>query len=66
MWIRTGVRRWRHELIWLDILRGTDVKDAVLTKLQCYVNFIVSDRMCHDQFEVTSGLEQMIQNDVLT
>jgi hypothetical protein len=66
MWIRTGDRGWRHELFWTEILIGTDVKDAVLTKLQCYVDFIVCDRKFHDQFEVIFGLEQMIQNDVLT
>jgi hypothetical protein len=42
------------------------LKDAVLTKLQCYVDWIVCDRKCHDQFEVLFGLEQMIQDDDLT
>jgi hypothetical protein len=63
---KTGDSRWCLEQIWLDISLGTDVIFAVLTKLQCYVNFIVCDRKFHDQFEVIFGLEQMIQYDVLT
>jgi hypothetical protein len=42
------------------------LKDAVLTKLQCYMDWTVCVRKFHDNFEVIFGLEQMIQDDVLT
>jgi hypothetical protein len=42
------------------------LKDAVLTKLQCYVDWRVCDRKCHDQLEVIFGLEQMIECDGVT
>jgi hypothetical protein len=42
------------------------LKDAVLTKQQCYKYWIVCDREFHEKFEVIFGEEQMIQEDVLT
>jgi hypothetical protein len=41
------------------------LKDAVLNKLQWYMDWIVCDRKFHDKFEVIFGLEQMIQDDDL-
>jgi hypothetical protein len=37
-----------------------------MTKLKCYVDWIVCDRKIHDQFEVLFKLEQMREDDVLT
>jgi hypothetical protein len=42
------------------------LRDALLTKIQCYMDWIVCDRKFHDKFEVIFKLEQMIQDDVLT
>jgi hypothetical protein len=41
------------------------IKDAVFSKIKCYVDWRVCDRRIQDQFEVIFGLEQMIHDDVL-
>jgi hypothetical protein len=42
------------------------IKDPVLSKIKCYVDWIVCERKFQDQFEVIFGLEQIIHDDVLT
>jgi hypothetical protein len=42
------------------------LKDAVLNKLQCYMDWIVCDKKIHDKFDVLFGFEQMIGDDVMT
>jgi hypothetical protein len=66
IWLSTDDKEWCHDLIWHNIWIGLMLNDAVLNKLQCYVDCIVCDRKCHVQFEVLFGLEQMIQDDDVT
>jgi hypothetical protein len=67
MRIRTDGRGWCHDLIWGDILKGTDEIECCLDQIPisvCVRNDVKG--IIHDQFEVLCGLEEMIEDDVMT
>jgi hypothetical protein len=67
MRIRTDDRGWCHHLIWCDILKGTD--DIWCCLDQIYIAIWIRSDLTgnfHDQYEVLCGLEEMIDDEVMT
>jgi hypothetical protein len=65
--IRTDDRWWCLDLIWGTLWIGTDVKECfhdVIWSAMLIGNDVTGS--FHDQFEILCGLEQMIEDDVMT
>jgi hypothetical protein len=67
MRIRTDDRGWCHDLIWADILKGTDEIWCGFNQITIAISIRKDVKaIFHDQFEVLCGLEEIIEDDILT